>query len=66
MYEIAKSFPSLEPFCAADSRRRYSRECDIGLLWRAARGATFRAVCGRSESLSWFLDRTVGARPAAA
>jgi hypothetical protein len=112
MYEIAQSYPSLETFYAADSRRRYSRERDVGLIWRGARGATFRAawvqetgevylfrhghafdgggtvdvlerrfglgellsvvrgyesVCGRSGSLTWFLDRTADrSRPAAA
>jgi hypothetical protein len=44
MYEIAQSFPSLEAFYAADSRRRYSRERDVGLIWRGARGASFRAA----------------------
>jgi hypothetical protein len=44
MYETTQSFPSLEAFYAADARRRYSRERDVGLIWRGARGATFRAA----------------------
>ena len=37
-------YPSLDAFYAADSRRRYSRERDIGLVWRARHGRTFRAA----------------------
>jgi hypothetical protein len=37
-------YPSLTAFYAADSRRRYSRERDIGLVWRAGSGQTFRAA----------------------
>jgi hypothetical protein len=103
MIDIEQSFPSVNAFYAADRRRRHSRERDVGLIWRGAAGATFRAawvqetgevylvkhghpmdgggtvdllarrfglgdllatlggwrdVCGRRESLAWFLDRT--------
>jgi hypothetical protein len=44
MSTIAQSFPSLDAFYAADRRRRHSRERDAGLIWRGARGATFRAA----------------------
>jgi hypothetical protein len=37
-------YPSLESFYAADRRRRHSRERDFGLMWRGARGATYRAA----------------------
>jgi hypothetical protein len=38
------SYPSLEAFYSADPRRRHSRERDVGLLWRAGAGTTFRAA----------------------
>jgi hypothetical protein len=41
---IAQSYPSLRAFYAAVPRRRHSRERDVGLLWRGADGATFRAA----------------------
>ena len=41
---VAQRFASLEAFYAADKRRRYSRERDVGLMWRGTRGATFRAA----------------------
>jgi hypothetical protein len=44
MPTIAQSYPSLDAFYAADRRRRHSRERDVGLIWRGARGATFRAA----------------------
>jgi hypothetical protein len=44
MPEPARSFPTLETFYAADPRRRESPERDIGLAWRGARGATYRAA----------------------
>jgi hypothetical protein len=37
-------YPSLEAFYAGDARRRHSRERDIGLMWRARHGRTFRAA----------------------
>jgi hypothetical protein len=37
-------YPSLDAFYRGDTRRRYSRERDIGLVWRAAHGSTFRAA----------------------
>jgi hypothetical protein len=37
-------YPSLEAFYAGDSRRRLSRERDIGLMWRARHGRSFRAA----------------------
>jgi hypothetical protein len=36
--------PTLETFYASDPRRRESRERDIGLAWRGARGGTYRAA----------------------
>jgi hypothetical protein len=108
---IARSYPSLEAFYAADRRRRHSRERNVGLLWRGRGGSTFRAawiqetgevylfrhgwppdgggtvdlvdrlfglgelhaairgygaVCGRRDSLAWFLDRVSGRQLAAA
>jgi hypothetical protein len=42
--EIARSFPSLDAFYSADSRRRHSRERDIGLWWRGCDGSSFRAA----------------------
>ena len=111
MSVIVHSYPSLDAFYDADRRRRYSRERDVGLVWRGTGGATFRAawvqetgevylfrhgheqdgggtvhllarrfglgelhrelkgyaaVCGRRDSLRWFLDRLGGARPVAA
>jgi hypothetical protein len=99
---ILTTYPSLDAFYAADARRRHSRERDLGLVWRARTGVTFRAawvqetgevylfkhghpldgggtvdllarrfdlreldpvfggyrdVCGRPESLGWFLGR---------
>jgi hypothetical protein len=44
MPEPARSFPTLETFYAADPRRRESPERNIGLAWRGARGATYRAA----------------------
>jgi len=44
MPEPARSFPSLETFYAADPRRRESRERDVGVAWRGAGGATYRAA----------------------
>jgi hypothetical protein len=44
MSDIAQSFPSLSAFYAADRRRRHSRERDVGLAWRGAAGASFRAA----------------------
>jgi hypothetical protein len=41
---IAHSYPSLDAFYDADRRRRYSRERDVGLVWRGSGGATFRAA----------------------
>ena len=41
---FAASYPSLETFYAADSRRRHSRERDVGLLWRDRGNAAFRAA----------------------
>jgi len=38
------AYPSLEAFYAADPRRRHSRERDLGLVWRARHGRTFRAA----------------------
>jgi hypothetical protein len=44
MSMIAQSYPSLDAFYDADRRRRHSRERDVGLVWRGAGGATFRAA----------------------
>ena len=44
MSPIARTYPSLEAFYAADVRRRDSRERDVGLFWRGNRGETFRAA----------------------
>ena len=44
MSEIARTFPSLDAFYSADSRRRHSRERDIGLYWQAGDGSSFRAA----------------------
>jgi hypothetical protein len=44
MSMIAQSYPSLDAFYRADRRRRHSRERDIGLVWRGAGEATFRAA----------------------
>jgi hypothetical protein len=41
---IAQSYPTLDAFYDADRRRRLSRERDVGLVWRGAGGATFRAA----------------------
>jgi hypothetical protein len=41
---IATSYPSLEAFYAEGRARRHSRERDVGLMWRGAGGATFRAA----------------------
>jgi hypothetical protein len=38
------AYPSLDAFYAADPRRRHSREHDVGLVWRARHGHTFRAA----------------------
>ena len=38
------TYPSLTAFYDADDRRRSSRECDLGLVWRADDGGTFRAA----------------------
>jgi hypothetical protein len=37
-------YPSLEAFYAGDTRRRHSRERDVGLMWRASQCRTFRAA----------------------
>ena len=42
--ETARSYPSLGAFYTADGRRRHSRERDVGLMWRAESGHTFRAA----------------------
>lgn len=44
MSVIAQSYPSLDAFYESDRRRRYSRERDVGLVWRGTGGATFRAA----------------------
>jgi hypothetical protein len=44
MTEFVQSFPSLAAFYGDDHRRRHSRERDVGLIWRGAAGATFRAA----------------------
>ncbi|HEY7075531.1 MAG TPA: hypothetical protein VH418_09180, partial [Solirubrobacteraceae bacterium] len=41
---ITRSYPSLDAFYDANRRRRRSRERDVGLIWRGAGGATFRAA----------------------
>jgi hypothetical protein len=43
-HEIARTYPSLDAFYAADPRRRHSRERDVGLFWRGEGSATFRAA----------------------
>jgi len=44
MKPIARTYLSLTAFYAADQRRRDSRERDVGLWWRSARGPTYRAA----------------------
>ena len=44
MHPIARTYLSLSAFYASDHRRRDSRERDVGLWWRSARGPTYRAA----------------------
>jgi len=44
MKPTARTYLSLSAFYAADPRRRASRERDVGLWWRSARGPTYRAA----------------------
>ena len=59
---FAESYPSLEAFYAADSRRRHSRERDVGLLWRDRGNAAFRAawVQGTGEVYLFMYERVDG------
>jgi hypothetical protein len=59
---FATSYPSLDAFYAADSRRRHSRERDLGLLWRDRGNAAFRAawVEGTGEVYLFMYERVDG------
>jgi len=59
---FAQTYPTLEAFYAADPRRRYSRERDVGLLWCDSGTATFRAawVQGTREVYLFMYERIDG------
>ncbi len=59
---FAETYPTLEAFYAADTRRRYSRERDVGRLWRDGGTATYRAawVQGTGEVYLFMYDRVDG------
>ena len=59
---FAQTYPTLEAFYAADARRRYSRERDVGRLWCDSGTATFRAawVQGTREVYLFMYERIDG------
>ena len=60
-HPIVRTYLSLSAFYASDARRHSSRERDLGLLWRARNGPTFRAAWVETTREVYLFQHALGA-----